>query len=100
MQKQKRFIADASHELRTPIAVVISGLEVNLNNKKLDLAGAKKTLENTLTEMKEFSKLSNDLLDLSKYDSRKQDGYESINIDNLVKTIAEKNKNWNEKSGY
>ncbi len=93
MQKQKRFIADASHELRTPIAVVISGLEVNLSNKKLDLPTAKKTLENTLNEMREFSKLSNDLLDLSKYDSKKQNNYESIIIDDLIKTIVEKNKN-------
>ncbi len=93
MQKQKRFIADASHELRTPIAVVISGLEVNLNNKKLDITGAKKTLENTLDEMREFSKLSNDLLDLSKYDMSKQTKYEIFSINELVKSIVEKNKN-------
>lgn len=92
MQKQKRFIADASHELRTPIAIVISGLEVNLNNKKLDLILAKKTLENTLEEMREFSKLSNSLLDISKYDTSIQTKYESISIEELVKSIVEKNK--------
>ena len=90
MQKQKRFIADASHELRTPIAVVISGLEVNLDNKKLDFISAKKTLENTLEEMREFSKLSNDLLDLSKYDTSKQGEYKVIYISELVKSIVEK----------
>lgn len=42
MEKQKRFIADASHELRTPTAVVISGLEVALSNKKLDFSWQKK----------------------------------------------------------
>lgn len=93
VQKQKRFIADASHELRTPIAVVISGLEVNLNNKNLDLAGAKKTLENTLEEMREFSKLSNNLLDLSKYDTPRQMEYKDVHIGELVKSIVEKNKN-------
>ena len=93
MQKQKRFIADASHELRTPIAVIISGLEVNLNNKKLDLTGAKKTLENTLDEMREFSKLSNNLLDISKYDAPTHIEYEPISIGELVKSIVEKNKN-------
>lgn len=92
MQKQKRFVADASHELRTPIAVVISGLEVNLNNKNLDLASAKKTLENTLEEMREFSKLSNNLLDLSKYDRVVEVEYENINISELIKDIVEKNK--------
>ncbi len=93
MKKQKRFIADASHELRTPIAVIISGLEVNLNNKKLDLGGAKLTLEKTLDEMREFSKLSNSLLDISKYDTQIQIQYESIAINELIKNIIEKNKN-------
>lgn len=91
MQKQKRFIADASHELRTPIAVVISGLEVNLENKNLDLVGAKKTLENTLEEMREFSKLSNNLLDLSKYDSM-DIKHELVNVTELIKSIVEKNQ--------
>lgn len=93
MQKQKRFIADASHELRTPIAVVISGLEVNLNNKKLDFASVKKTLENTLDEMREFSKLSNDLLDMSKYDMPIQKEYKIIPVGELINSIVEKNKN-------
>jgi len=93
MEKQKRFIADASHELRTPIAIVISGLEVNLNNKKLDLVGAKKTLEDSLLEMKEFSKLSNSLLDISKYDAKIERKYEPILINELLKNIVEKNKN-------
>lgn len=93
MEKQKRFIADASHELRTPIAVVISGLEVNLNNKKLDLVSAKKTLEDTLNEMIEFSKLSNNLLDISKYDKPMQAKYEFIDINELIKSIVGKNKN-------
>ena len=93
MQKQKRFIADASHELRTPTAVIISGLEVNLANKKLDLVSAKKTLENTLDEMREFSKLSNSLLDISKHGTQIHARYEPISINELIKSVVEKNKN-------
>ena len=93
MLKQKRFIADASHELRTPTAVVISGLEVALSNKKLDFSLAKKTLEDTLEEMREFSKLSNNLLDLSKYNASYSNlKYEHIRIDEKIERIAEKNK--------
>ena len=92
MEKQKRFIADASHELRTPTAVVISGLEVALNNKKLDFVSAKKTLENTLDEMREFSNLSNSLLDMSKQETNMKE-YEEINIGDLVKSVVEKNEN-------
>jgi len=93
MLRQKRFIADASHELRTPTAVVISGLEVALSNKKLDFSLAKKTLQSTLEEMREFSKLSNSLLDISKYDTHIQIEYEPIIINELVNSIVEKNKN-------
>jgi two-component system, OmpR family, sensor histidine kinase CiaH len=93
MQKQKRFIADASHELRTPIAIVISGVEVALSNKKLDLPLAKKTLEESLEEMKEFSKLSNSLLDISKYDTKIKKEYSLISINELLKNILERNKN-------
>lgn len=93
METQKRFIADASHELRTPTAVVISGLEVTLNNKKLDFILAKKKLEDTLDEMREFSKLSNNLLDISKYDASVHIEYEDISINELVRSIIEKSKN-------
>lgn len=92
MQKQKRFIADASHELRTPIAVVISGLEVALRNKNLDVTTAKKTIENTLTEMKEFSVLTNDLLNMSKDDASKRTQYAIVAINELVINSAEKIK--------
>ncbi len=91
MLRQKRFIADASHELRTPTAVIISGLEVNLNNKKLDFPSAKKALENTLGEMREFSQLSNALLDISKYDAEIETKKELIQINELVKNVVEKN---------
>lgn len=91
VEKQKRFIADASHELRTPIAVIISGLEVNLSNNKLDFVSAKKTLENTLEEMKELSKLSHNLLDLSKRDILTKD-YEPIILGDLIKSIVLKSR--------
>lgn len=93
MRKQKKFITDASHELRTPTAVVISGLEVALSNKKLDFSLAKKTLEDTLDEMKEFSKLSNTLLDISKYDVPKCVECEPMDVNKLIKSIIEKSEN-------
>jgi two-component system sensor histidine kinase CiaH len=94
MQRQKRFIADASHELRTPIAVVISGMEVALNNKNLDFSSAKKTLEESLEEMRELSELCTNLLDISRYENfyRLNLKYEKIRIDEKLKNISEKTR--------
>lgn len=88
MQKQKRFIADASHELRTPIAIAISGIEVTLRNKNLNPTLAKETLENTLIEMREISKLSINLLDISKYDTNKKIEHKEVIINDLVKSVS------------
>lgn len=93
LQKQRRFIIDASHSLRTPIEVMISGLESSLHNKELNLALAKRVLENTLNEMRDFSNISNNLLDISKYGASAQIDYEIIYIGELVRYIIEKNSN-------
>jgi two-component system sensor histidine kinase CiaH len=90
MERQKRFVADASHELRTPVAIAISGIEVALRNKSLDFNSAKKTLENTLVEMREFSQLSNTLLDISKYDTNRKIEYADTPIDEVIRSIASK----------
>ncbi len=90
MEKQKRFIADASHELRTPIAIVISGLEVALRNKDLDLEKAKKIIKSTLNEMRDFSSLSDHLLNISKHDSNKKEMYKAVLFSQLIKTISAK----------
>lgn len=102
MQKQKRFIADASHELRTPVAVVVSGLEVALRNKNLGLEDAKRTLAETLDEMKEFSLLTNQLLDLSKSESSEAAmhlTFKPINIAELVRITSEKMKKLADEKG-
>ncbi len=97
MRKQRRFVADASHELRTPIAVIISGLEVALRNKDLTLDQSKQTLADTLEEMRSFSNMSNQLLDLSKYDISKagtsgQDGRVRVRIADILHSAASKMK--------
>lgn len=89
-EKQKKFIADASHELRTPVAIAISGLEVALRNKKLDVSSAKVVLEKSLEEMRELSKLSNNLLDIVKFNNHQEVIYEDIIISNLIKSITSK----------
>lgn len=82
--KQKDFIADASHELKTPLSVIMASsdaLESNGDNKKY--------LDNIKIETEKMNKLVCDLLDLSKVESDvNNDKYDCVNLSKLVnKTV-------------
>lgn len=65
VDEQNRFITDASHELRTPLTSLKSEIEVNLRDKKLTLAEAKKILESNLEEVNNLQYLSDNLIKLA-----------------------------------
>ena len=60
---QKRFIADASHELKTPITVIMANAEALENDRK-----EVKWLNNIKSETERMNCLVKDLLDLAKLD--------------------------------
>lgn len=67
MDEQKRFIADASHELKTPLTALMTSIEVALRDKKLNLRGAKSTLKESLDDIECLKDLTSDLLTLTRY---------------------------------
>ena len=62
--KQKNFIADASHELKTPLAVITASAEALEKNPK-----EKKWLTNIKSESERMNNLIIDLLDLAKIEN-------------------------------
>ena len=68
LEEQKRFVADASHELKTPLTALQTTIEVSLRDKKLNLKSAKKLIKSNLEETMRLSKLANDLLSLTRYE--------------------------------
>ena len=62
MASQKRFIADAAHELRTPITAMKAALEVTLRDKKLTKQDSITILKENLQDVKHLENLSNQLL--------------------------------------
>jgi signal transduction histidine kinase len=62
--RQARFVADAAHELRTPLAVLKAGSEVMLRQDR-STAEYKKFISEELDEVHRLSTLSNDLLFLA-----------------------------------
>ncbi len=67
---RKEFVADVSHELKTPITSIMGYADTLLDND-VDEANQKRFLERISSEAKRMSKLVADLLILSKYDTAK-----------------------------
>ena len=65
MEKQKRFVGDASHELKTPLTALQTSVEVALRDKKLSLMDAKTVLKGSLYDIEKLKKLTGDLLTLT-----------------------------------
>lgn len=85
MENQKRFITNAGHELKTPIAII------SANTEALELiSGKSQWTENILKQVQRLSKLINDLIMLSKMDEQKQElVIEDVNVSELAAAVAE-----------
>ena len=66
--KQKQFIADASHELKTPLTVINTNVDVLLSNGEESIHQQSKWLYYIKSEVERMSNLTNDLLYLTQLD--------------------------------
>ena len=79
-EKQKRFIADASHELKTPLTVIDASCSAYFNDKQ------DKWVNNIKSESSRMSKLVKDLLDLAKLEDSKEIKLKKENLSNIVES--------------
>ena len=66
-QQQKQFVADASHELKTPLAVILTNAEL-LQGAEEDPAARQQFSQNILTASQQMRGLVSGLLDLARSD--------------------------------
>lgn len=66
--KQKQFIADASHELKTPLAIINTNTDVLLSNSEDTVQNQAKWLHYIKSETERMTQLTNDLLYLTQMD--------------------------------
>jgi signal transduction histidine kinase len=68
MEQMRRFMADAAHELRTPVSVIRSRVDVALEQPR-DTQGYERTLRELRGEIERLASLVNDLFTLARADA-------------------------------
>jgi len=85
----RQFTADASHELRTPITIMKTGIEVALRKGRTAL-NYQRILANTLEDLERLSKIVENLFILAKADAKRYEMHrERMNLSNVITDIAD-----------
>ncbi|MBD7914353.1 GHKL domain-containing protein [Clostridium sp. Sa3CUN1] len=71
-EKQKQFIANASHELKTPLAIIKTNNSLVLSNKSATVESQGKWLNYINNQIERMSELLDEMLTLAKLDTNKE----------------------------
>jgi len=75
--QQRRFIADASHELKTPLSVIIANTEILASSRSLSPED-REWVRRTASESRHMKALVGDLLQLARTDEAEAQGYAAV----------------------
>ncbi len=87
-KKQKQFVADASHELKTPLSVILANTDILASHKEETVESQMKWVENTRAEAVRMAELVNQLLFLAKNDDGLKVQMQDVNFSNCVEGIV------------
>jgi len=88
-RQQKQFTADASHELKTPLTVILANLEILRTHPDDTIGQQKKWIENTKEEAVRMKELLDDLLFLAKHDAARIPVIsQTVDVTNVVWSAA------------
>lgn len=86
--KQKQFVADASHELKTPLSVIMANTEIIASHQDETVASQMQWIQNTREEAKRMAELVADLLFLAKNDDGLKVQMEPVNLSDCIETTV------------
>jgi signal transduction histidine kinase len=90
-ESQKEFVENASHELKTPLAVIQANLDTALEDDSISKKELRKILESSKESVKFMNKLTEDLLLLSVLEHKLSS--EKVDLNKLLKIIVNQSKN-------
>lgn len=83
--QQKRFVADASHELKTPLTVILANSSILLEHPERSIASQSQWVEGTQAEAERMQELVGDLLLLARLDEEEMaPAHEQVDLSGLV----------------
>jgi two-component system phosphate regulon sensor histidine kinase PhoR len=87
---RRDFVANASHELRTPVAAVRAAAETLLSGAVDDPAAARNFVEIVARHAERLARLTSDLLDLSRIESRQWEiGHDPVDVALLARQVVD-----------
>lgn len=87
LDRQEKFIADASHELRTPIAIIRSNTELIMDSPWQKISDNMKWLDYIHQEAMRMTRMTEELLLLSRADAKIEVPKENLNLSVLVAEV-------------
>jgi signal transduction histidine kinase len=82
VEQQRRFVADASHELRGPLAALRADLEISVTHP--ERTAWQDVARDTLSDVERLQHLTEDLLLLARLDSHQERSHEPVNLAAII----------------
>ena len=94
LEKQKRFVSDSSHEIKTPLALIKTEAEVLLKDENSTLEEYKEFTKNTINDVNRLNGLVSGLLQLAQLDHKEEKIIlKKINLFDILNEVEEKFEN-------
>ena len=81
---QRQFVADASHDLKTPLTVILANSSILLKHPEDSIASQSQWIESTQTEAESMQGLVAEMLELAQVEERAQLAHETIDFSDMV----------------